>query len=670
MPDGEAQDWWSGAAEAALHAAGIGIWEWTRSTRQVRGDRCFRALFGLAPEPDPVSEDVYWSNADPASGLDAARKTLGETGRFELGHRVIRPDGEVRWVLWRGRRRSDDPDRVTGIVTDASDRTEAPGLGNELLYRAVAEQLPNGAVFVVDRELRYRMAEGSALSTTGFEPSDFLNRTVRDVVGDALAPHYESLYGDALAGRAFRDEHEAYGRHYVSHGVPLRNRAGAVEAVLAVSYDLTDRKQGEDALRASVERLRQLGDSLPLMLAWLSSDGRAEYVNPRFAEYTVIPHGPSGWRSLVHPDDLDRVVEIWRKGVGSATSFELECRIRRASDGQFRWLWVQCRCHAEEPSRVSHWILVAQDVHDRHLAEAGLKEEERRKDEFLAVLAHELRNPLAPIRHALHLLRRAHGPEVDRAGLYTLMERQLAHVVHLVDDLLDVSRIRHGKIGLRRKPTVLGDVVRSAVEASRPLFTAAGQQLVVSAPDDAIVLDADPVRLVQVFSNLLTNASKYTESGGTVTVACTGSDREVDRPRVGATPEVGAPLLTETEIRLRILVVDDNRESADSLALLLRFSGAEVWTGCDGVSALEAFERHRPEVAILDIGMPTIDGHEVARRIRRLEGGDAPTLVALTGWGQEEDHRRSREAGFDHHFVKPTDLDALFALLQRVATRA
>ena len=365
-----------------------------------------------------------------------------------------------------------------------------------------------------------------------------------------------------------------------------------------------------------------------------------------------------------------------------------------------------------------------------------LSEADRRKDEFLATLAHELRNPLAPLRNSVQLLRMQEAADPAAAPIHQMMERQVDHLVRLVDDLLDVSRISRGKIELRRERVELATVVRNAVETSHPLIEAAGHQLTVSLPREPLWLDGDPVRLAQILANLLNNAAKYTEPAGasrcrrgartatrSIAVRDNGAGIAADAlprlfemfhaaaPRAGATERPGhrplaRPRLAEMHggtvtvksegpgkgseftVRLplaasrpaptadrgpedvlpprRILVVDDNRDAADSLGLLLEVLGAEVRVARDGPEALEAYSAYEPAVVLLDIGMPGMDGYEVARRIRAQSPGPRPTIVALTGWGQEEDRREAREAGFDHHLVKPAEIGALKELLRSI----
>jgi signal transduction histidine kinase len=376
-------------------------------------------------------------------------------------------------------------------------------------------------------------------------------------------------------------------------------------------------------------------------------------------------------------------------------------------------------------------------------ANAALKEEDRRKDEFLAILAHELRNPLAPIANAIEILKRFEG-DVDMCrDARDTMSRQLTLLVRLVDDLLEVSRIRRGKIELRKSRVELAAIVRQAVEAVEPFARRKEHELKVSIPDEPIFFDADAVRLTQVVGNLLNNACKFTPAGGHIELTARRSgDRVLIRVRddgMGIAPEqlnhifemftqldaslersemglgigltlvrnlvelhggrvearsAGAgrgsefiitlpvsadrpspsensagPTLEPAERRssgLKILLVDDNRDAAHTLAMLLRFDKHDVTTGSDGLEAVETACRIKPDVVLLDIGLPTLNGYDAARRIREELGRDV-VLTAVTGWGQEEDRRKSKEAGFDYHLTKPVEPQALMQLVRNIA---
>jgi two-component system CheB/CheR fusion protein len=389
-------------------------------------------------------------------------------------------------------------------------------------------------------------------------------------------------------------------------------------------------------------------------------------------------------------------------------------------------------------------VLVFRDVTERRRLENAIQqhmqdlaEADRHKNQFLAMLAHELRNPLAPACSALSLLDRLPPEDSKFQWAKGVLHRQVQQMARLVDDLLDVSRISTGKIRLQKEAVELHDILERAVEISRPLMAARRQEFSEVLPTDPVWLDADPTRLAQVFSNLLNNAAKYTEEGGQIWLTArkegsgivvqvrdtgvgiapymlphvfdlfTQADYSLDRSQGGL--GVGLTLVrkvmelhggqvraasaglgkgSEFEVRLpiaekrsapspqfgkgehrqpprarRILVVDDNRETAETLALLLQTAGHGVDLAHDGLTALALASTRQPEVVLLDIGLPQMDGYEVARRLRRLPGLRKALLIALTGYGREEDRRRSREAGFDHHVVKPVDSDTLQALI-------
>ncbi len=534
---------------------------------------------------------------------------------------------------------------------------------------------------------------------------------------------------------------------------PVRDEDGQVVAASKVLRDVGARKRAEATLRESEERFRTLADNIA-QFAWMADgDGELFWYNKRWYDYTGTTFEQmrgSGWQAVHHPDHLDRVVQKYRAAIRRGVEWEDTFPLR-AADGTYRWFLSRAIPIRHDLTReVLRWFGTNTDITDRIAMEQALRDADRRKDEFLATLAHELRNPLAPIRHGLELLRlgAAEGEAAQR--LYATIERQTDHLVRLVDDLLDVSRITRGKVELRRTRLELRRIVAAAVEVSRPLLDGAGVELDVDLPAAPVWLKADPTRLAQVLANLLNNSAHYTPEGGQVRIAAEVAGDEVavrvtdtgagiapdrlerifdlfeqgggGRPggmsglgigltlvksltelhggRVeaysagvgqGSELTVTLPVLRAAEAgagatatadggegaadaadghsTLRVLVVDDNRDAADSLRELLDLLGHECHAVFGGAAALEAGAEMRPDVVLLDLGMPGMDGLETARRLRREPWGAGLVLIALTGWGQEQDRRRTHEAGFDHHLVKPTDLRQLERLLAETAAR-
>jgi PAS domain S-box-containing protein len=507
----------------------------------------------------------------------------------------------------------------------------------------------------------------------------------------------------------------------------------AVRAALRARHRQYQNRDYLADLERSDRELREFFDNASVGLHWVGPDGiilrvnqtelnmlgyrRDEYVGHHIAEFHA---------------DKAALDDILQRLAAGETLYDYVARLR-CKDGSIRDVLIDSSVHWEG-NRFVHTRCFTRDITDRKRAEEALKEADRRKDEFLAILAHELRNPLAPIRNSLYILRLSgsNNPVAERVN--EMMERQVNHMVRLVDDLMEVSRITRGRIELRKEPVELETVLRDAMETSRPLIEAAHHQLIFTMPRESFVLQGDPVRLGQVFANLLNNAAKYTEDGGQirlsvrreddcvlVSVQDTGSGISTEMlPRIfelftqversaarsqgglgigltlvktlvemhggtvharsagrgkGSEFVVSLPLgvksvLAERKedkgsapVRHRVLVVDDNCDAAESLAMLLQMLGAEVRVVFSGSDALETLRTYNADVVLLDIGMPIMDGYEVARRIRERSELTGITLIALTGWGQDEDRRRSQSAGFDYHLIKPADPKKLETLL-------
>lgn len=523
----------------------------------------------------------------------------------------------------------------------------------------------------------------------------------------------------------------------------LSDSAGKPMSIISVSLDITARKRQEAEVQRGAELLDYLIHHSPSGFYIVDADFRISHINAETQARAFRNVNPAigvpmdEAMRVLWPEPLaTELIQIFRHTLETGETYVSDSLVSDRADitevETYTWQLLRITMPDGRYAVACFYY----DTTQLRRAEQELREADQRKDEFLATLAHELRNPLAPIRNSLHILRVAHGGAAGADRLHDMLDRQVSHMVRLVDDLMEISRITRGKFELRPESIQLADVVQNAVETSKPLMQAASQQLTVTLPDDSLTLQADGIRLAQVLANLLNNASKYTEPGGrigldahregaevVISVRDNGAGIPVDMlPRVfdlftqgdrtehraqgglgigltlvknivtmhggsvearSAGPGQGSefvvrlPLATEDRVRKdtarppeaqvpqlrRVLVVDDNRDSADSLEMVLQFLGADVQTVYDGQAALEAMDSYRPCAMFLDIGMPDMDGYEVARRVRQSPRGRDMTLIALTGWGQKEDLRRSHEAGFDRHLVKPADVEDLRAVL-------
>lgn len=502
--------------------------------------------------------------------------------------------------------------------------------------------------------------------------------------------------------------------------------------------DITQRRMAEEASRRSEMQYRALADSVPEIVFTADPLGLNDYCNRRWFDYTGLSPEQTrgeGWAAALHPDDAERALALWQEALRGGVPFECEYRFRRA-DGQYRWFLGRAVPLKDDAGRILKWFGNSMDIHDQKRMAEDLRTADRRKDEFLSTLAHEMRNPLAAIQGAVRIAQRP-GMEAEQEWAREVVERQAQQLTRLIDDLLDVSRITLGKIELKKEPVEVCTVINRAVEVVRPLVEQRRHEITVALARGPLRVEADPARLEQVLVNLLTNAAKYMDEGGRIRLAARREKRDilirVQDTGIGIAPEmlprvfdlyaqvdhahdhsqgglgIGLALVqrlvamhggsvsvaseglgrgSEFTVRLpaakekataapkpeaashepprtglTILVVDDSRDTALALAKLLKRAGHEVEVAHDGPTALQMARDRRPRVVLLDIGLPGLDGYQVAAELRRTEGLEGAVLVAVSGYGQEQDRARSRAAGFDHHLIKPVNFDALFSLL-------
>jgi PAS domain S-box-containing protein len=523
-----------------------------------------------------------------------------------------------------------------------------------------------------------------------------------------------------------------------------RREVQLAEVCARHAADAIEIHRSREATLESERLYRAIGESINYGVWVCDENGHNVYVSESFLKLTGLTQGSYGkeiWSRVLKPEDAERIRTQWKDCIATGCDWEAEVQVRTAS-GDYRAILSRGVAIRDSDGRITGWAGMNLDIDRLKRVENELRELDQRKNEFLATLAHELRNPLAPIRNGLEIMRLGRGNAGMVEQARTMMERQLHQMIRLVDDLLDVSRVSRGKIDLRKEKVSLATVLTSAVETAKPLVDQNSQTLSIDIPDEPITLDGDATRLAQVFANLLNNAAKYTDKGGRITIAVrpiegavevsirdngigippdmlesvfgiftqverslekargglgiglsiarrliemhggtvvarsegpgTGSEFLVTLPTIDALPssaDTTSPGMRRTVRMRRILIADDNIDAASSLSLMLQVMGYDVRVAHDGLEALAVAESFRPDAMLLDIGMPGMNGYEVARKLRERPATANATIVALTGWGQEEDRRKSREFGFDHHLVKPVEPSTLETLLANLGKR-
>jgi PAS domain S-box-containing protein len=709
-----------------------------------------RTIVDITHPEDREREDDSFSNMGQGDGHS-----------YQSEKRYVRRDGTIVWVQVDANVICDSegrPYRTAAVIQDITARKQAEEALAEQkrLYQSVTENA-SVAMFIMDQRQQCVFMNPAAEQLTGYTLDETLGRSLHDVIHHTRPDGSPYPLSECPIDQAFPKNDREQGEETFVHkdgrfyevaftASPIRNAVGNPIGTVIEVQDITERKLAAARLRESESFYRQTLESIPAMTFTNAPDGACDYVSEQWIQFTGVPadeHFGSGWLQVLHPDDRERAFTAWSDAVDGLGQYAVEYRVRRHDDA-YSWFKVQGRAIRDATGTVVRWFGTAVNVDDLKQAEESLKRADRRKDEFLATLAHELRNPLAPIRTGLEVMKMVLHDPVTLREVCNTVERQTRQLISLVDDLLEVSRITLGKLELRKCEVQLTDVLNSAVEASAPVIQEAGHRLSITLPEEPLVLEADPNRLAQVVSNLLSNAARYTPHGGqiwlslyrngndaAISVRDSGigiprdmqqrvfemftqiNDHSTDNSHRGlgiglalvkslvemhggrievesgglnqgsqftvllplptvatrqeealATPDETAPTG-----RLRVLVVDDNREAVEMLQLIVRLLGHEVATAHDGQAGVELAARFLPQVVLLDIGMPRMNGYEAARYLRQQPWGGKMVLVALTGWGQDEDKRRTTEAGFDHHLVKPAEASILQQIFAEVTQR-
>jgi len=747
---------------AVLDQLPVGIGLMGRDGRWIMSNAAMRTLVPeRAPSQDPVRIKRWqaFDNGGRALPLEAwpsVRALQGETVTPGVEMLFTDEAGGETWTRVAAAPFRDAAGDVVGAVAlvqniDALKRAEIALGASEQQFGAIVNQATAG-ISQTDLTGRFQLVNKRFCQLTGYDETELLALRMQDITHPDDLPHnLEKFQLLATGGPDFTIE-KRYVRKdgstaWVNNCVTgLRDATGTLVNIVCVTVDISQRKEAEAALletQAESARQRRLYEAIlnntPDLAYIFDLEHRFVYANEVLLRMwgrtwdeaigkSCLELGYEPWHAAMHDREIDEVIATKgpiRGEVPFTGTFG-----RRIYD----YIFVPVIGPNGEVEAVAG---TTRDVTERKATEQALEDADQRKDEFLATLAHELRNPLAPIRSSIHILSMSTRGDSTAERVCEIMERQVAQMVRLVDDLLEISRITRGSIELRREETTLAEIVRTAVDTSQPAIAAGGHQLSVGIPPESITLYGDSVRLAQVISNLLNNAAKYTDRGGQIWLSAERGQGEVvirvrdngigiptemaplvfdmfmqvDRtasraqgglgigltlvkrlvemhggsvhvhspgPNLGSTFTVRLPTVAQQAVgpgdgnhvpsttqksRRKVLVVDDNRDAAASLGLLLKVLGSEAQVANDGPTALAIMESYRPEIVLLDLGMPGMDGLQVAERIRAAGLHPNVKLFALTGWGQEADRERTRAAGFDHHLVKPVSMEQIEEIL-------
>jgi PAS domain S-box-containing protein len=561
------------------------------------------------------------------------------------------------------------------------------------------------------------------------------------ILEQAAASIAEGVFPEHLVYRLRR--HDGEYRRFLSRGAAVRDEHGNIIEWVGNCTDVTARDETERKLRESEALFRTITDAMPQMVWATRPDGFHQYYNQQWYDYTGMPPGSTDgehWQEIVHPDDRARAVQTWQHSLATGEPYDIEYRLRHHS-GHYRWAIGRALPVYDETGAIARWMGTCTEIHDKKLNEERLLELDQRKDEFLAMLAHELRNPLAPITSAAALLSMGTLTPSRVGQISAIISRQAAHMGSLINDLMDVSRVTRGLVTLGEEAIDFKSVIAEAAEQVRPLLEERGHELETHVSSERVQVTGDRKRLIQIIANLLSNAAKYTPNGGHIVVRMEAGDEQVvlrvcdngigmtpalaerafelftqgdrtsDRsqgglgiglalvrslvqlhggtvsaasegPGTGSEFTVTLPRLADetrhtlladmpqmfpAKNAVRILVVDDNIDAAELLAMVFQQVGHEVHIEYDAIAALSLARKVVPQVCFLDIGLPNMDGNELARQLRALPGMAGAILVAVTGYGQPADKEAAFAAGFNYHFLKPVDTQALASLVADIA---
>lgn len=750
------------ALRLALNAAQQGTWTYHPSSGRAQWDQRCRDLWWLDPDV-PVTYQLWQSRLHPddrervRAEMDRASHPASG-GHFRSEYRIRDPlSGAERWIASTAQVVFDNGTAMHwyGTVQDITERKLAVEelAEQRRLYQSVTDNAST-ALFIMDDRQQCVFMNPAAQRLTGFSLDEVRGRVLHDVIHHTRPDGSHYPLSQCPIDRAFPQNDREHGEEVFVHkdghfyhvaftASPMRDEQGSPVGTVIEVQDITHRKDAEDRLRRSEAIYRHLADANLFGVGFGNGRGGITFVNDEMLRMmgrtrADFEAGHINWMEAIAPEFRETAVRETQRLLREGRAKGHESAFLRPDGGRTPYLAAAALVTPGEDLHVS----IALDLSEIKSAEAALREADRKKDEFLAMLAHELRNPLAPIVTVLELMRRSAADPARVERLRETMQRQVAHVVRLVDDLMDVSRIKSNKLQLNKGRIELSTVLRDALEVAGPHCEELGHRIDVRLPPESLWLDADRVRLTQVFGNLLTNACKYTLPGGSIWLRATreaddvvvsvadtgvgiprdmlssvfdaftqvdstigksrgglgiglslvkwlvemhggvvtahsdgpgrGSQFLVRLPLTGPAKTSAAPQplnLTSPLAGRRILIVDDNEDNARTLAELVELDQGQPRIAFDGHSALQEIGVCWPDIVLLDIGLPGMSGYQVCERIRSQASGKDVVIVALTGWGQEEDRRRSRQAGFDGHLAKPVSYSELTRLLASLAVR-
>ena len=728
------------------------IW-WGEDLIQFYND-AYRQTLGPERHPQALGQPgrQCWAEAWDAIGPDIERIMAGGEGAWYEDRLVPLTRHGVRDDIWwtYGYSPIEDEIGVRGVLVICKEVTAEHLLRERLeqTNHALIETMDEGFCLIdmvydaSGRAVDYEFVEVNRAFSEQTGLRDCVGRRARELVPQ-LEQRWVDIYAEVAATGVplrFVEESPAMGRWFSVYAGRIDHPGKRRVALLF--NDITQRKRTEEALRESEAKFRTIADAMPQMIWSATPDGSNDYANERWIEFAgVAPEELLGrnWMKLIPPDELPAIREAWAASQRNGAPYEVEHHVRHHG-GEWRWVLTRALPVRDEDGRILRWMGTMTDIHEQKTISEELRLANSRKDEFLAMLAHELRNPLAPISTAAQILKISGNDPKRLAHASEVIGRQVRHMVELVDDLLDVSRVNRGLAELERVDVDMRAVIQGALEQARPLVERHRHALVEQLDTGMAVVTGDPKRLVQVLANLLTNAAKYTPEGGRIAVALaldadevrvsvsdngigieasllphvfdlfTQAKRTPDRAhgglglglalvrsmvalhggrveahsqglglgsrftvilprRRGATLRVQPPAgqvldaaRPAAEPR-RVLIVDDNRDAAESLCVVLGAAGHQVAVEETPAAALRRAAAEPIDVYLLDIGLPGMDGHALVERLRTMPNAAGAHMIALSGYGQACDIEASRRAGFDAHLVKPVELEPLLALL-------